>query len=72
MSRWKDVRGVEITPGCKVAYNLGGDVVPGEVMGVTHGQCKIKCEATERYYFKPGHISRVKNPRSILVLRIAP
>jgi hypothetical protein len=69
----KDWQGTEIRPGCVVAYNLSGDVVKGEV---------TRCPGANNISFfeirlaGPGphsgnaadHLSKVKRPRSILVL----
>jgi hypothetical protein len=72
---WKDRRGVPITKGAKVAYNMSGDVVPGEVVQVCSGHVKIKLLLASKYGSaavhrippKP-HISQVKRPGSVLVL----
>lgn len=75
----KDARGTEITLGARVAYNMSGDVVAGEVVAVGrggNGPYRIARDY-ECGYQRPDialapvnkHVSRVKNARSILVLR---
>lgn len=68
MKYWIDCRGTQITEGAKVAYNYSGDVVPGEVVGLTPGHVKIRLGRSAQYSGSGRHISKVKRPRSILVL----
>jgi hypothetical protein len=64
----KDSAGVEIEVGQRVAYNCSGNVVAGEVVDAQPGHTKIRAEGGACYPRK-GHISRVRNSRSILVLK---
>jgi hypothetical protein len=63
----KDVRGTELRPGQKCAYNMSGDLALGKILDVQHGHVKILRLAGG--FEKLGHISKVKNRRSIMVLR---
>jgi hypothetical protein len=67
----KDSAGTRIEVGQKVAYNCSGNVVGGEVVDVHPGHTKIKATGGATYP-RAGHISRVKNSRSILVLAQPP
>ena len=65
----RDSRGTEIEVGQRVAYNLSGQVAEGDIVstkGWTIGIKLIDCCAG----MDPGHISKVKNPTSILVLTV--
>jgi hypothetical protein len=64
---YKDSCGTPITEGANVAFNLSGNVVRGQVQRVTRGGTFF-IDVTEGYY-KPFHVSHVRNARSILVLR---
>lgn len=61
-----DSRGNPITVGARVAYNLSGDVAYGEVMRVS---TVVRILALSGYYAGRGHVSTVRNPRSVMVLR---
>ncbi len=64
----RDSQSVLIREGDRVAYNLSGDVVPGVVID-TSCASHVKIRLVQKGAgFKSGHISRVKNARSILVL----
>ena len=63
----KDSRGVRIEVGQKVAYNCSGNVVAGTVVDVQPSHTKIKAWGGATYP-REGHISRVKNSRSIFVI----
>lgn len=68
----RDSRGVEIKPDQTVAYNRSGDVIEGQVISVTPWTVTIM----PHYDFQQGRndsrLSRVRNPRGILVLKEAP
>lgn len=67
----RDSRGTVIEPGQRVAYNLSGQVGEGVVQAVRGGTTSI--ELLDRCAgMPPGHISKVKNSCSILVLKITP
>jgi hypothetical protein len=62
-----DKRGSLIEVGAKVAYNLSGDVAIGEIVKDT---APFQVMLTHRAAGMPaGHISRVRNIGSLLVLR---
>lgn len=63
-----DSRGKEIRTGQRVAFNQSGDVVAGRVVAVSLKHIKIECERGGGSYTPWGHISRVRNGRSILIL----
>lgn len=60
----KDSRGTLIEPGAQVAYNLSGYVQRGIVRHCTRSTTHIECLSG----YRVGKISKVHNPRSILVL----
>lgn len=62
-----DSQGHPISAGLRVAFNRSGDVVPGIVLDVHPSHIKIKSIAASGGH-PEGHISRVKNGRSVLVL----
>jgi hypothetical protein len=64
----KDVRGADLVPGARVAYNISGDVALGTIIDAKPGHFKI--ELLHDAAGMPAlHVSRVRNARSILVLR---
>ncbi len=64
MVRHCDSQGREIEVGQRVAYNMSGQVVPGVVLDVQWGHIKVSCESRNH----SAHVSRVRNPLSIMVL----
>jgi hypothetical protein len=62
----RDSQGTELKVGQKVAYNLSGDVVPGEIVRVAPVTTYITCTSHKSWYC--GRTSKVMNPRSILVV----
>lgn len=71
-----DANEVEIKAGQKVAYNKEGKVVPGRVIkvgtktkyGYQEPVFEIEMLVDNTYWHKTGHISKVNNAQSILVL----
>lgn len=62
----KDVRGIELYPGLSVAFNLSGDVAKGTIMAVGKPiLVRLDHRAAGQH---PGHISKVRRERSLLVL----
>jgi len=62
-----DARGNPIEEGCRVAYNISGDIALGEVLSV--GPRGFKVRLGHFCAGKPaGHISKVRRATSILVL----
>lgn len=76
-----DARGTQIIEGARVAYNLSGDVAVGVVVRMPGKQGQhprwghyvggpITIELTHNAAgMSKGHLSKVKNPRSVLVLK---
>ncbi len=65
-----DTRGVQIAVGQHVAYNISGSVAKGEVVSIPSFQrstYKIRLEH-EAAGKKPGHISTVMRPWSMMVI----
>lgn len=67
----RDSRGVEIRVGQIVAYNRSGDVVEGEVVGVSNSAVRIFAHPDFQQGRNDTKPSRVRNLRSILVLKEA-
>jgi hypothetical protein len=65
----RDSQGTPLRVGQRVAYNMSGDVVPGEIVRIS---TRISILHTGRpvglYHGKDDHISKVRNSSSILVL----
>jgi hypothetical protein len=68
-----DNRGEPVVPGHTVAYNLSGEVAVGEVVEVPADtrpyKRRIRIRLAHRAAGHPeGHVSRVNNEKSVLVL----
>ena len=66
-ARIPDWRGAEIREGCKVAYNMSGDIVLGRVEKILPSAILVML-LIPACGKQPGHISRVRRPRSMLVV----
>ena len=74
---YRDYRGNEIFKGVVVAFNYSGDVQFGTVVGFTkskrkrwvgNGKYEMLPDILVESYHKPGRISRVKRPTSMVVI----
>lgn len=63
-----DSRGKALRAGQRVAYNLSGNVALGEIVDVQPSHIKIS-RIAGGYQMPDGHISRVRNGGSIMVLQ---
>ncbi len=75
----RDNRGKLVEPGAKVAFNLSGQLAAGEIVsvratpnvhawGASH-KWTIRVRLTHQASgFWPGHVSKVTDPRNVLVL----
>lgn len=67
---WTDARDTPITVGAEVFYNLSGDAAKGRVVATPPSENIFKIELLFPVGGMPtGHISKVKNSNSILVLK---
>ena len=73
----KDLRGTPVTVGADVAYNLSGYVARGVIISARHISTNqwghIKADIRVRLAHSAcgherGHISKVRDPKSVLVL----
>jgi len=76
----RDYRGEEICVGALVAFNYSGDVQLGTVTGfskakrkwyIGNGKYEYQSDILVESLHKPGRISRVKRPTSMVVIPIA-
>ena len=78
-----DFRGNDIIPGAIVAFTLSGTIAIGRIVKAVSNRSpgadpwrpakyKIEIEVVESHMHKPGHISKVKHPSSIMVLEGLP
>lgn len=62
----RDSQGTLLEIGQQVAYNLSGEVVPGEVVRLNQASIHIICK--NRVWKPNGKVSKVRGGRSILVI----
>lgn len=65
----RDSTGRPLEVGQFVAYNMSGDVVPGEIVGLVPSAIKIWYLGDRRYgASKDPHVSKVRSGRSVLII----
>lgn len=65
-SRHKDSQGRLLEIDQVVAYNMSGNVVPGQIVGFSPGHIKVWYRGPSKYW--EDHVSQVRNGRSMLIL----
>jgi hypothetical protein len=66
---YKDNRGTVVKIGHRVAFNISGDVAVGDVVGISRGGVISIMLLHQADGKNTGHISKVKKPQSLIVLR---